>query len=129
MTAEASHFRLRLADTAEDLAGAQRLRYKVFVTELGGDGALVDHQARLERDAFDVFFDHLVLVDTRRDPAALDHVIGAYRVLPGDRRAKAGRFYSEAEYDLTPLLQSGRTLLELGRSCVHADHRGGAAMF
>ena len=129
MTAEAPSYSLRLADTADDLAGAQRLRYEVFVAELGGDGPLVDHQARLERDAFDVFFDHLVLVDTRRDPSARDHVIGAYRVMPGDRRAKAGRFYSEGEYDLTPLLQSGRTLLELGRSCVHADHRGGAAMF
>ena len=120
---------LRLASTAEDLTAAQRLRYEVFVAELGGDGPLVDHTARLERDAFDPFFDHLVLVDRRRDPAGLDHVIGAYRVLPGDRRAAAGRFYSETEYDLDPLLHSGRKLLELGRSCVHPDHRGGAGMF
>jgi putative hemolysin len=129
MTAEDSPYTLRLATTAEDLTAAQRLRYEVFVAELGGTGPLVDHANRLERDAFDPFFDHLVLVDRRRDPAGLDHVIGAYRVLPGDRRAAAGQFYSEAEYDLTPLLQSGRRLLELGRSCVHADHRGGTAMF
>jgi putative hemolysin len=108
---------------------AQRLRYEVFVAELGGDGPLVDHAERLERDAFDPFFDHLILVDARRDPAGLDHVIGAYRVLPGDRRAEAGRFYSETEFDLTPLLASGRRLLELGRSCVDAGHRGGTAMF
>jgi putative hemolysin len=129
MSAEDSPFILRLAATAEDLSAAQRLRYEVFVVELGGDGPLVDHAARLERDAFDPFFDHLVLVDRRRDPAGLDHVVGAYRVLPGDRRLSAGRFYSEAEYDLTPLLASGRRLLELGRSCVHRDHRGGTAMF
>ncbi len=129
MTADDSPYSLRLAVAAEDLTGAQRLRYEVFVAELGGDGPLVDHAARLERDAFDPFFDHLVLVDRRRDPARLDHVIGAYRVLPGDRRAAAGHFYSEGEYDLTPLLASGRRLLELGRSCVHVDHRGGAAMF
>lgn len=129
MNAEDSPYSLRLAKTSEDLLGAQRLRYAVFVTELGGDGALVDHENRLERDSFDPFFDHLVLVDNRRDPAGLDHVVGAYRVLPGDRRAAAGRFYSEAEYDLGPLLASGRKLLELGRSCVHADHRGGASMF
>jgi putative hemolysin len=129
MNAVESPYALRLAATADDLTGAQRLRYEVFVAELGGDGPLVDHAARLERDAFDPYFDHLVLVDRRRDPALHDHVIGAYRVLPGDRRAAAGRFYSEEEYDLTPLLASGRRLLELGRSCVHADHRGGAAMF
>jgi putative hemolysin len=129
MTAQAPPYDLRLATTAEDLTAAQRLRYEVFVVELGGDGPLVDHANRLERDRFDQFFDHLILVDRRRDPAGLDHVIGAYRILPCDRRAAAGQFYSETEYDLTPLLASGRRLLELGRSCVHADHRGGAAMF
>jgi putative hemolysin len=129
MTADATPFAVRLAASVEDLTAAQRLRYDVFVTELGGDGPLVDHRARLERDAFDPHFDHLVLVDLRRDPARLDHVIGAYRVLPGDRRAAAGQFYSESEFDLGPLLASGRRLLELGRSCVHADHRGGTAMF
>jgi putative hemolysin len=129
MTADATSYALRLAATDEDLIGAQRLRYEVFVAELGGDGPLVDHSARLERDAFDPFFDHLVLVDLSRDPSGLDHVVGAYRVLPGDRRPAAGQFYSETEYDLTPLLASGRRLLELGRSCVHADHRGGTAMF
>jgi putative hemolysin len=129
MTPDAPPYALRLAATDEDLTAAQRLRYEVFVAELGGDGPLVDHEARLERDAFDPHFDHLVLVDPRRDPAGLDHVVGAYRVLPGDRRAAAGQFYSESEYDLTPLLTSGKRLLELGRSCVHADHRGGTAMF
>jgi L-ornithine Nalpha-acyltransferase len=129
MPAEDSPYLLRLATKAEDLIAAQRLRYLVFVRELGGDGPMVDHAAGLERDAFDPYFDHLVLVDRHRDPAGLDHVVGAYRVLPGDRRAAAGQFYSEGEYDLGPLLASGRKLLELGRSCVHADHRGGVAMF
>ncbi|MBA3910627.1 MAG: ornithine-acyl-ACP acyltransferase [Rhodobacter sp.] len=129
MTADDSPYSLRLASTAEDITAAQRLRYEVFVVELGGDGPMVDHAARLERDAFDPYFDHLVLVDRRLDPASLTHVVGAYRVLPGDRRALTGQFYSESEYDLTPLLASGRRLLELGRSCVHTDHRGGPAMF
>lgn len=129
MSAEPAPYAVRLATTPDDLTAAQALRYQVFVRELGGDGPLVDHERGLERDAFDPHFDHLVLVDRRIDPATRAHVIGAYRVLPSDRRAAAGRFYSETEYDLTPLLASGRKLLELGRSCVHADHRGGTAMF
>ena len=64
-----------------------------------------------------------------RDPAGLEDVVGAYRLLPSDRVGPEGRFYSEGEYDLTPLRQSGRKLLELGRSCVHPDYRGGAAMY
>jgi L-ornithine Nalpha-acyltransferase len=119
---------LRLADGPCDLRGAQRLRYRVFVEELGGTGPLVDHAARLERDEFDPLFDHLLLIDPGQDPGTLDHVIGAYRLLPGDRVGQ-GRFYSEGEYDLAPLRTSGRRLLELGRSCVHPEHRGGTAMF
>jgi putative hemolysin len=128
-TAEDAHLELRLARDDRDLAAAQRLRYEVFVEELGGDGPLVDHAARLERDAFDPIFDHLILIDHRRDAARLEDVVGVYRLLPGDRAAAHGQFYSETEYDLEPLKRSGRRLLELGRSCVHRDFRGGTAMF
>ncbi|WP_102108139.1 GNAT family N-acetyltransferase [Oceaniglobus roseus] len=128
MSVTAPAFSLRLASSEADLAAAQRLRYEVFVAELGGDGALVDHAARRERDRFDPFFDHLILVDETRDAAALDHVVGVYRLLREEGAARAGQFYSEDEYDLTALRRSGRRLLELGRSCVHADYRGGTAM-
>ena len=129
MTAADPRFELRLARDADDLRAAQRLRYRVFVEELGGDGPMVDHAARLERDALDADFDHLLLIDASRDAAALDHVVGVYRLLPGDRAARIGRFYCDDEYELGALRASGRRLLELGRSCVHRDHRGGAAMF
>ncbi|WP_372892862.1 GNAT family N-acetyltransferase [Rhodosalinus sp.] len=122
-------FRVRLAADAQDRLAAERLRYAVFVEELGGDGPLVDHADRLERDAFDAHADHLVLVDPARDAAALDHVVGVYRLMRADQAAAAGRFYGAAEYDLAPLQASGRRLLELGRSCVHPAYRGGTAMF
>ncbi|EEW26775.1 GNAT family N-acetyltransferase [Rhodobacter ferrooxidans] len=128
MNANDPHYVLRLARDGRDLAAAQRLRYTVFIEELGGDGPLVDHAARLERDAFDPLFDHLLLIDARRDPAALEDVVGVYRLLPGDRLGPLGQFYSEAEYDLDRLKASGRRLVELGRSCVHPQHRGGTAM-
>lgn len=129
MNVEQAQFHVRLAGSEADLKAAQRLRYRVFVEELGGDGALVDHQARLERDEFDAISDHLVLVDTTRDPNGLDHVVGAYRLLRSDMAEAFGRFYCDSEYDLTPLRQSGRKLLELGRSCVDASQRGGSGMF
>ncbi|WP_380052101.1 GNAT family N-acetyltransferase [Falsihalocynthiibacter sp. SS001] len=122
-------FETRLAVTEDDLRAAQRLRYEVFVKELGGDGEMVDHENRLEKDEFDPFYDHLLLVDASRDAAKFDHVVGVYRLLRGEKAADIGRFYSESEYDLSALKSSGRKLLELGRSCVHADYRGGTAMF
>lgn len=129
MSPETTHLQLRLARDPVDLAAAQRLRYMVFVEELGATASDADRADRLERDSFDAVCDHLVLVDDRRDAAALDHVVGAYRLLPGDRAEAFGRFYCDAEYDLAPLRESGRRLLELGRSCVHADYRGSAAMY
>lgn len=126
---DTSIFTLRLARDARDLRAAQRLRYKVFVEELGASGPMVDHDGRLERDAFDPVFDHLLLIDQRRDADKLEDVVGAYRLLPSDRLGPDQQFYSEGEFDLQPLRQSGRKLLELGRSCVHPDHRGGTAMF
>lgn len=125
MTPSDQKFELRLAQTDADLLAAQRLRYEVFVEELGGDGPMVDHDARLERDAFDEFFDHLLLIDRTSN----GRVVGVYRVLRSDMAARAGRFYSEDEYDLSALKNSGRSLLELGRSCVHADYRGTSAMY
>ncbi|SPF76314.1 hypothetical protein ALP8811_01317 [Aliiroseovarius pelagivivens] len=124
----APEFELRLAQSDADLIAAQRLRYDVFVRELGGDGPLVDHVNGLERDAFDPFYDHLILFDHAR---AGSPAVGVYRVLRGDKLNTAegpDHFYSEAEYDLRVLKASGRKLLELGRSCLHPDYRGGAAM-
>lgn len=117
-------FTVKLVETAAELQAAQRLRYDVFVRELGGGGALVDHEAGLEKDQFDPYFDHMIARDD-----ATGEVVGVYRLLPGERAAELGQFYSEDEYDLSVLKQSGRKLLELGRSCLHPDYRGGTAMY
>ncbi|MFG6563522.1 GNAT family N-acetyltransferase [Sulfitobacter sp. 1A13421] len=119
----AADFQVGLAQTEADVQAAQRLRYDVFVRELGGGGPMVDHAAGLERDRFDPYFDHLLLTDRRSGKLA-----GVYRVMRSDMAARAGGFYSAAEYNLAPLVQSGRKLLELGRSCLDPAYRGGTAM-
>ncbi|MBV1866323.1 MAG: GNAT family N-acetyltransferase, partial [Marinosulfonomonas sp.] len=120
---------LRLARGPSDVMAAQRLRYRVFVSELGGDGELVDHDAGLEVDRFDPYCEHLILIDRRRDAAAGDHVVGVYRMMSEPGADRAGAYYSETEFDLQALRGSGRKLLELGRSCVDVDYRGSGAMF
>jgi len=126
MQIDDSHFELRLAKSEGDMHAAQRLRYDVFVAELGADGPMIDHVARREIDRFDPHVDHLLLIDRRRPEA--EGVIGVYRLMTETGAAEAGQFYSEQEYDLGPLRASGRRLLELGRSCLHRDYRGGTAM-
>lgn len=129
MIAFDTNLEIRLASDTRDNRAACRLRYQVFVEELGGDGHLVDHVNRLESDRFDPYAQQLILVDNRRDVDNLDHVVGVYRMLDGEGAKRAGQFYSDTEYDLTVLKDSGRRLLELGRSCLHPDYRKGTALF
>lgn len=118
---------MRLARDETDRIEAERLRYDVFVRELGGNGPMVDHEAGRERDRFDAVTEQLLLIDEARPEGA--RVVGLYRLLDDDGAAKIGQFYTEDEFDLAPLRASGRRLLELGRSCLHHDYRGGTAMF
>ena len=121
-------FKAKFATSPDEFRAAQRLRYNVFVKELGGNGALVDHKNRLERDIYDSYCDHLLLYDAARDSKNGGEVVGVYRILTSERAADLGRFYSEDEYDLEVLKSSGRKLMELGRSCLHPEYRGGSAM-
>lgn len=120
-------FDVQFAQSQADLIAAQRLRYDVFVTELGGDGPMVDHAAQREIDAFDDFAAHLLLRDLTRPPDRA--VVGVYRLMSRAAAQAAGRFYCAQEFDLTVLTGSDLKLLELGRSCLHPDYRGGAAMW
>ncbi|MBE1281836.1 MAG: GNAT family N-acetyltransferase [Rhodobacteraceae bacterium] len=124
MSDSGQSFSVRIAETDADLRAAQALRYDVFVRELGAGGALVDHEAGLEVDKFDPFFDHMLVTDEETG-----QVVGVYRLLRSDQVDLVGQFYSEDEYDLSVLKNSGRKLLELGRSCLHKDYRGGMAMY
>lgn len=114
-------FAVHLAESEADMRAAQKLRYDVFVRELGSDGPLVDHEACLECDRFDPFCDHMLLRHQ-------GEVVGVYRLMRAPHAEAAGQFYCWDEYDLTPLIASGRRVLELGRSCLAAPYRGGIAM-
>lgn len=116
-------FVVRLATSSDDVARAQQLRYDVFVAELGSTGDGVDHHAKREADHFDAFADHILLED-----AATGQLVGVYRLMTQAMAQVAGGFYSEAEFDVSPLKASGHKLLELGRSCLHPTYRGGPAM-
>ena len=102
-------FVTRLAQTAEDVRSAQALRYKVFVEEMGADGAFADHEHSLERDIYDQHAEQLLLLDLTREPD--DQVVGVYRVLDREGAKAAGQFYSETEFDLSPLVHSDRTVM------------------
>ncbi|MFJ8934484.1 GNAT family N-acetyltransferase [Streptomyces sp. NPDC102365] len=116
-----ARYTVTLARDESDVRDAQRLRHDVFAGELGA--LLTTPQPGLDVDAFDAYCDHLLVRDTTTGQA-----VGTYRLLPPERAAVAGRLYSESEFDLGPLAAIRPGLVEVGRSCVHPDHRDGAVI-
>lgn len=115
------------ASDTSDLRAAQRLRHDVFVKEMGATPArngLGNHDC--ESDRFDAFCDHL-LIKTKpdREPG---QVIGTYRVMRPAQALRAGGFYSDTEFDLTPIAALRSGALELGRTCVHPAWRNGTVI-
>ncbi|MCT9138080.1 GNAT family N-acetyltransferase [Streptomyces violarus] len=116
-----TRYTVALARNEEDVRAAQRLRHDVFAGELGA--LLAGPQPGLDVDSFDAYCDHLLVREE-----TTGQVVGTYRLLPPERAAVAGRLYSESEFDLTSLGGIRPELVEVGRSCVHPDHRDGAVI-
>ena len=74
-------------------------------------------------DLYDDYFEHLLVRDQMSN-----EVIGTYRVLTPTQAKRAGSTYSDIEFDLTRLRSLRERIVELGRSCVHIDHRSGGVI-
>ena len=105
----------------DEVREAQRLRYDVFANEMGA--RLKDSIPGHDIDLFDDFCEHLIVRDEMTE-----QVIGTYRVLTPAQAKRIGSTYSDLEFDLTRLRQYRERMVELGRSCVHRDHRHGGVI-
>jgi putative hemolysin len=111
----------KLATSSEEVEQALRLRYEVFVNEEKNMKMRTD--TGLEQDEYDAYCDHLIVKE-----AETGRVVGTYRLLPGDRALRHIGFYSETEFDLSRFAPFKARTLELGRSCVARQYRGGKAI-
>lgn len=119
---DASPIVLRLAETPEEILAAQRLRYKIFYEEFDIFPPEQVSAAGRDFDEYDPYADHLIVIDESiEDP---DHkIVGTYRLFRREKMPADMPFYSTQEFDITPLIQNGGKLLELGRSCVLPEYR------
>jgi putative hemolysin len=118
--ASAGPLEVLVARDRDDIVRAQRLRYQVFAEELG---AVLDATQGIDRDVFDAFCEHLIVRER-----ATGEVVGTYRLLLPEQAAELGGLYSDGEFVLDRLDSLRPQLVELGRSCVRADHRSGAVI-
>lgn len=123
----AGSLEVRLAESPGEVAAAQSLRYRIFYEEMAARPSPEMARDRRDFDPFDEVADHLLVIDHARGSRA-DGVVGTYRLIRRAAAARAGRFYTADEYDISPLLALDAELLELGRSCVSAAYRSGQTM-
>ena len=108
-----------VATTAAEREACYRLRYRVFVEEMGA--SIPAGHDGLERDRFDPYCHHLLVRSS-----ATGAVVACTRVLTDTQACLTGGFYSEQEFDLAAIRGLPGRVMEIGRTCVDpAWRRGG----
>ena len=119
--AESGGISVAWARHQDEVRAAQKLRYDIFAGEMGA--RLSTPVAGHDIDLFDDYCEHLLVRET-----ATQAVIGTYRVLTPAQALRVGSTYTDTEFDLTRLRNLRERMVELGRSCVHPDHRHGGVI-
>lgn len=119
---------VRLAENNLEIDAAQALRYKVFFEEMKALPTAHQRKAKRDYDTFDVYFDHILVIDHDRPGKMSNKVVGTYRLNKGNYKDKKNYFYTSGEYDLSKLIKFPGNILELGRSCVDKNYRDGKTM-
>lgn len=114
---EAGAYVARLAITELERAAAYRLRFLVFNLEMneGLESAYVDGY---DKDRYDDVCDHLIV-----EESATGAIVGTYRLQMGDVAARSFGYYSEQEFCFAPYESMRSRIVELGRACIHREHR------
>ena len=113
----AGAYRLRFAESPNDLEAAYRLRFLVFNLELG-EGLETAYEKGYDTDEFDAVCDHLIVEHCRTH-----QVVGTYRLQTGTSAANNLGYYSAREFDFTPYEPLRNSIVELGRASIHREHR------
>lgn len=112
--------------TAEqEIRLAQKMRYEVFCEEYNVELPvnMVWNGHPIDVDDLDDHCLHLV-VRNQGD----NEIIGYTRVLTCDLAKRFGRYYSSHEFDISKIVNRPGRFLEIGRTCIHPQHRNGATI-
>jgi putative hemolysin len=117
LVGSAGQYATRLARTPEDVRAAQQLRFEVFNLELN-EGLQQSYATGLDADPFDAVCDHLLVEHV---PSA--SIVGTYRLQTGSNAAKNLGYYCAQEFEFDVFEPLRHEIVELGRACVHRQHR------
>ena len=112
-----ANYAARLACHADDVRAAQALRFEIFNVELN-EGLEQSYASGLDADPFDAVCDHLLI-----EHLPTHQIVGTYRLQTGVNAAAKLGYYSAQEFDFNPFEPHRAQIIELGRACVHIQHR------
>src|SRR5438552_10760028 len=107
----------KFAIKTDEIAAALRLRFEVFNMELN-EGLHSAYVSGYDHDEFDAVCDHLII---KNIPSK--HIVGTYRLQTGITAVENLGYYSQREFDFGPYETLRPALVELGRACIHREHR------
>jgi putative hemolysin len=110
-------YAVNFARSEEEVRAALRLRFNVFNLELN-EGLAASHATGMDEDEFDAVCDHLIVTEE-----GSGEVVGTYRMQTGTMAGVNLGYYSACEFDFAPFEPVRDSMVELGRACVHRDHR------
>ena len=116
-------YHVRLALSEADRRAAFRLRFLVFNLELN-EGLEAAYATGQDTDEFDAVCDHLIV-----EHSGTGTIVGTYRLQTAAMAVANAGFYSEREFEFSPYKELGDSVIELGRACVHRDHRSSEVLY
>jgi putative hemolysin len=117
VVASPAHYAVRLATNLDEVRAAQTLRFEVFNLELH-EGLAESFDNGRDEDPFDAVCDHLVV-----EHLPSRSVVGTYRLQAGTKAQNYLGYYSAKEFEFDVFEPLRREIIELGRACVHRQHR------
>jgi putative hemolysin len=107
----------RLARSQDEVRAAQTLRFEVFNLELN-EGLEQSYTSGLDEDPFDAVCDHLIV-----EHLPSEQIVGTYRLQTGANAGKKLGYYCAQEFEFEVFEPLRAEIIELGRACVHRQHR------
>ena len=107
----------RLARSQDEVRAAQTLRFEVFNLELN-EGLEQSYASGLDEDPFDAVCDHLIV-----EHLPSEQIVGTYRLQTGANAGKKLGYYCAQEFEFEVFEPLRAEIIELGRACVHRQHR------
>ena len=112
-----THYARRLARNTHEIRAAQALRYEVFNLELN-EGLEQSNLTGLDADRFDSVCDHLIV-----EHLSTGQIVGTYRLQTGHNAGAYSGYYCAQEFEFDAFEPLRDQMIELGRACVHRQHR------